>query len=243
MTAGFRRPACGNDREAHGPHRFAMWSSDTGQRGSCAGWTPMEADVAAMAEAVLAAIAANEAAHPWAEDAPKLHLELSPAAAAGLSQCLDIRDLPLGGVLDSMFGMPIVPTADLPRGGWQITEARPVVASGTVSMDTTPHRVPPRGPHPDLVIRDDPVRMPWDDPATMARDLRQAVRDIGAGGGPIGSDPDALYRMATWGPCPDCGGPRDTRPVVSDGIPGKPGSAGVSDQLYCPQCGWPGPGR
>jgi hypothetical protein len=215
---GLRRPPCGNDREAHGPHLFARWSSDTSEGGSCGGWTPMEAGVNTLAAAVLAAIAANQYSHPWREDIPALQLELSPAASAA-RQCLDITDLPLGAVLDSMFGVPVVPSADLPPGGWRITEVRPVLAEGTVTMDSRPP-------------------LPWDDPQVMAADLRQAVRDIGAGAGPIASD--ALHRMQMWGPCPDCGAARDTRPRASYGVEGKPGTAGVDDQLYCPACGWPG---
>jgi hypothetical protein len=237
VTGPFRRPSCGNTQAAHGPHQFARWSSDTGQGGLCDGWTPMEAGVTAMAAAVLAATATNEITHPRREDMPELRLELSPAACAALRQCLDVATLPAGGLPDSMFGVPVVLAADLPPGGWRITEARPVLAEGTVSMDTRPH--PDQAGPP-------PLRTPWDDPEVMAVDFRQAVRDIGAGLGPLipASGYDAgeyARRMAVYGPCEDCGAARDTRPRASYGVEGVPGSAGVYDQLFCPSCGWPGP--
>jgi hypothetical protein len=134
-VTGLRRPPCGNTREAHPAHRYARWSSDTEQSGRCPGWTPMEAGVTAMASAVLAAIARNEAAHPDPHVAPRLRVELSPAASAALRQVLDITSLPLGGHLDAMFGIPVVMAADLPPGGWRVTEVRPVLAEGTVPMD------------------------------------------------------------------------------------------------------------
>lgn len=115
----------------------------------------------------------------------------------------------------------------------------------------------PRGPHPDLVIRDDP--MPWDDPEVMAADVRQAIRDIEASGGPHGvfagwemppppwppplTPRDEAARMALWGPCEACGAARDIRLAASPGIPGRPGSGGVYDEIYCPACGWPGERR
>jgi hypothetical protein len=157
---GFRRPPCGNNLTAHRPHRFPRWSSDTDQSGQCDGWTPMEAGVTEMATAVLDAIHIR-AANPrgWfcpmcgREDDQALQLEVSPAAAASLRQCIDLPYSTGPAVLDSMYGMPVVLTADLPRGGWRITEPRPAIASGTVTMDSTP-----RGPTPDLVIYDDPTR-------------------------------------------------------------------------------------
>jgi hypothetical protein len=134
-VTALRRPPCWNTRQAHGPHRYALWSSDTEQRGRCPGWTPMEAGVTVMAADVLAAISRNEAAHPDPASAPRLRLELSPAASAALRQVLDIALLPIGGHLDAMFGIPVVMAADLPPGGWRVAEVRPVLAEGTVPMD------------------------------------------------------------------------------------------------------------
>jgi hypothetical protein len=46
-------------------------------------------------------------------------------------------------------------------------------------------------------------------------------------------------REAIWGRCPLCGGVLDIRPAASRGVPGKPGSGGVHDEVYCPTCGLP----
>jgi hypothetical protein len=159
----------------------------------------MEAGVTEMATAVLDAIH-TRAASPrgWfcpmcgREDGPALQLEVSQAAEAALRQCIDLPYSTGPPVFDSMYGMPVVLAADLPRGGWRITEIRPAIAAGVVTMDT-------RRPYPDL-----PDPAPWDDPEVMAQDLQQAVRDIGAGAGPTG------YRQAP----PDDDGSGDDEPTI-----------------------------
>jgi hypothetical protein len=50
-------------------------------------------------------------------------------------------------------------------------------------------------------------------------------------------------RMTLWGPCERCGAARATRPIASEGVPGRPGTGGVADQLWCPACDWPDPTR
>ena len=42
--------------------------------------------------------------------------------------------------------------------------------------------------------------------------------------------------MITGVPCAECGAALAIRTVASSGVPGKPGSAGVSDEMYCPVC-------
>jgi hypothetical protein len=126
---GLRTPPCGNSFEAHPRHRFARWSSDTGESGSCDGWGQAEADASVMTRAVRDAMAENEASSPVPGRTPPLRLEVHPQARYGL---LRIMVPSSAGPADSLFGVPIVLTDDLPAGGWQVIRPGPALAEGTV---------------------------------------------------------------------------------------------------------------
>jgi hypothetical protein len=135
-----RRPMCGNALQAHEAHRFARWSSDTELTGRCDGWTATEASASQMLADVRQAVADHKAANPLL--APPLRFELGPAAELALTHILDLRGLPLGDSglqlggahLDSLFGVPLVLSRDLPSRGWRLIVPGPVVASGEVNL-------------------------------------------------------------------------------------------------------------
>ena len=128
-------PQCGNDREAHEPHRFAMWSADTGQHGSCGGFTVEQAFVHDMFRAVREGIDQRELAtrRPAGPDA--LRLEIHPA----------IRYMVLRSTVPSpaenpadlrVFGVPLVPVGDLETNRWRLIELGPVLAEGPAAERT-----------------------------------------------------------------------------------------------------------
>lgn len=123
-------PACGNDREAHGPHRFAMWSSDTGQRGSCGGFTAGQAFVHDMIREVRASMDRREMDRRPGQVLGPLRLEVHPAVRAMVAQSTvpEVND-----AMDDMrvFGVPLVPVGDLLTNQWRLIELGPVLAEGS----------------------------------------------------------------------------------------------------------------
>jgi hypothetical protein len=135
-----RRPPCGNATRAHGPHRYAQWSSDTELRGRCDGWTVAEAAVTVMLQKIRLAVSEREAGHPWGGE-PPLQVEIGPAVGVALAQIVDPAYLPcepgpvVTGGLTALFGVPLVASGDLPARAWRVIERPPPpIAQGEVEL-------------------------------------------------------------------------------------------------------------
>ena len=202
-----RCPPCGNDRDPHPPHRFPLWSADTGERGWCDGWSAAEADLTAMIRDVQAAISDYELTNM--ERRP-LRLEIHPATHRAMIRHFTDpgpdRDQLLGSTdTGTLFGVPVVLSAGPEPGGWRLIEPGPLLAAGTVRFDQD--RPPPaRGPAADMVIVDERAgthrRLALLGPCERCGSAR-AVRAVGSAG--TGEPGSGGVCDELW--CPACGHP------------------------------------